>query len=112
MNLCATRCATSRKTCVRNSVRNRFGTFLKHTMKNLTLKLSPPKANNKGKRRVNVYLRDKVAISAVSVASDRYGYSRSELVDRLLEEEIRSKKGLLFGLDHHSSGWRERRRAM
>lgn len=80
-------------------------------METLPLRLPRPKlALDDSKRRVNVYLRKAVAKVAKVKAAERYGYSLSELVDRLLEEECRGKKGLLQVLSggprSHVRGWR------
>lgn len=64
-------------------------------MENLTLPLPRPKSSLRDREATNLYLRKAVKREGAEVARKRYGYSLSELVDRLLHAEINLKKGLL-----------------
>lgn len=47
------------------------------------------------RRRTNVNLNSVLWGKAESVARDRYGISRSELMNQLLDAELKNKKGIL-----------------
>lgn len=63
--------------------------------KTLSLPLTPAKTKRKGSSATNLWLRDKVKTDAKVLARVRYGYSLSEMVDKLLELECAGKKGIL-----------------
>lgn len=61
----------------------------------LPLPLAQSKSKLKGRVATNLYLRRVIKAEGAQVAKVRYGYSLSEMVDRLLELEVNGKKGLI-----------------
>lgn len=64
-------------------------------MENPTLALCFPRNYYKNRRRTNLNLDQGLRGRADTAAMDRYGYSLSELVNRLLEVELATKQGVL-----------------
>lgn len=64
-------------------------------MENLTLPLKRAPRPRAGREKCNLYMHGGIKTKGAIIARDRYGYSLSELVERLLEEECRLKRGLL-----------------
>ncbi len=64
-------------------------------MENLTLPLRFKQNYYAERRRTNINLDRTLKKKAAEVARDRYGYSLSELVNRLLQAEVKLKRGLL-----------------
>lgn len=63
--------------------------------KTLSLPLTTAKTKPKNSSATNLWLREKVKKDAKVIARIRYGYSLSEMVDKLLELECAGKKGIL-----------------
>lgn len=72
-----------------------IGTFPARLMENLTLPLSGKTKPKSGREKCNLYIQPKVKLLGAKVALRRYNYSLSDLVERLLEEECKMKRGLL-----------------
>lgn len=64
-------------------------------MDNLDLPLRFPRNYYANRRPTNLNLDKSVMKKATTLAQHRYGYSLSELVNQLLETEVRLKEGLL-----------------
>jgi len=58
--------------------------------------MARPKTGRNGSP-TNIYLDSSVKERAQEAAKERYGYSLSELVEKLLEREMSLKRGLLGG---------------
>lgn len=64
-------------------------------MEMMTLPLKRTFVRKPGREKCNLNLHKGIKMKGATIARDRYGYSLSELVERLLEEECRLKRGLL-----------------